>query len=116
MMGLCSKLSDIEEIVELTSLMINVTASKGKRELIQGTDSVGINKQFLIDQYADKLLIKLIKESNSRVILANACDALGYLCSESECRKVRFIDSFRFCGTKSRRIQNHPKLDCLVAA
>lgn len=45
---------------------------------------LGINKQFLIDQSADKLLIKLIKESNSKVILVNACDALGYLCSESK--------------------------------
>lgn len=93
MMGLCSKLNEIEEIVELTSVMLNTTASKG------------INKQFLIDQSADRLLIKLIKESNSKTILVNACDALGYLCSEGTNSLLpRFLSFSRQRSSKGSRV------------
>lgn len=59
-----------EELTELTSLMISVASSKG------------INAKFLLENQADRLLINFIKNSKDATVLVNACDGLGYLCSE----------------------------------
>lgn len=59
-----------EELTELTSLMISVASSKG------------INTKFLLENQADRLLINFVKNSKDATVLVNACDGLGYLCSD----------------------------------